>query len=154
LSQEFRDVVAFEEACGIELSSGRPSAPDLKTIQLRKRLIKEEYDELTDALTRVEQAVATGCPVTDEMLADVADGSADLQWVCKGTDIACGIDGPAVWREVARANHSKFDDGHWFDEGGKLRKSKLWQPPDIAGVLASQRPLAETYSIENQRGES
>jgi predicted HAD superfamily Cof-like phosphohydrolase len=145
VDQAFLGVCKFETAVGNKLSTGRPCEPDLKTVQLRKTLIAEEHKEVQDALTVVEEAIVNGELVTPEMLVEVADGCADLRFVCNGTDVAFGVDGPAVDKEVGRANLSKFDGQHWYDETGKLRKSPNFVPPDVLGVLIAQKPLNETY---------
>ncbi|MDR3582641.1 MAG: hypothetical protein P4L67_05185 [Candidatus Pacebacteria bacterium] len=148
MESAFRQVCRFEEAFGHELSSKPPAAPSRDTIRLRRKLILEEARETLAALRVVQKAVEAGDSVTGEMLAEVADGSADLQFVCKGTDVAFGVDGPAVMNEVCRANLSKFGPGHYYDETGKLRKPPGFKPPDILGVIMNQKPLAELYGSE------
>lgn len=145
MGSDFRQVVAFEKACGNELSNKPPEAPGVDVIRLRRKLILEEARETLTALRVVQKAVESGDAVTGKMLAEVADGSADLQFVCKGTDIAFGVDGPAVMNEVCRANLSKFAPGHYYDETGKLRKPPGFKPPDVVGLIQNQRSLAEIY---------
>lgn len=105
----------------------RPGLVDEATAQLRVNLIAEEADEFAEA-TR------------ERDLVEVADALADLVYVCYGAALAYGIDLDAVLAEVHRSNMSKLGaDGKPILRGdGKVLKSDLFSPPDIAGVLAAQ----------------
>lgn len=87
----------------------------------------EEMDELV-------QAVHHHC------LADIADALADVVYVTYGTALTYGIDLDAVLAEVHRSNMTKLqaDDTPLLREDGKVLKSELYEPPDIAGVLERQ----------------
>lgn len=132
----FEDLIEFERACGHEPSESGPAVPEGRVQELRMRLHSEEFNELQRAMS-------------DGDLVGIADGLADLIYVCQGTAVRYGIDLPAAWREVHESNMRKFGPGSWRDETGKIRKPPGWQPPDVAGILASQRPLAETYGKGN-----
>ena len=96
---------------------------------LRYALIKEELDELREA-----QAAGD--------LVEVADALGDLLYVVYGTALAYGINLKPVFDEVHRSNMSKADaDGRPVPHPtvpGKIGKSDLFTPPDIAGVLKKQ----------------
>lgn len=128
----FRDVIEFEAACGVPPRTGPPAIPPMHKEVLHLRLLEEEFSETVDA-------------VGSRDLAAIADGIADLIWVALVMAYQYGIDLPAVWCEVRRANMAKFGPGSHRREDGKLLKPPGWQPPDIIGVLSAQRPLAETY---------
>ena len=133
MREAFRNLIKWEEACGHEPSHGPPTIPDVKTQNLRMLLIDEEHEELIRAILRDD-------------LAGVADACADLCYVVIGTALAYGIDLPAVWDEVHASNLRKFSLGHRRDPvSGKTVKPPDWVPPDVEGILDSQRPLAETY---------
>lgn len=53
------------------------------------------------------------------------------------------IDLPDVWEAVQAANMAK--EGGGTREDGKILKPPGWQAPDIAGILADQKPLSELY---------
>ena len=138
MDKAFRDLICFERACGHELPTTGPGEHiSQHTADLRQQLIREEYAEVMDAIRRND-------------VVELADGLADLIYVCVGTAVRYGIDLPAVWDEVQRSNMAKFGPGAWRDETGKIRKPPGWMPPDIAGVLARQLPLSETYGREDQ----
>lgn len=133
MREAFADVIAFETRCGHPLTNGPPGIPDANTGYLRYRLVEEETIETLNALN-------------DENLPKIADGLADLIWVCLGTAVRLGIDLPAVWDEVRRTNMAKFGPGSHRLPSGKLGKPPGWTPPDVEAVLASQAPLGQTYA--------
>lgn len=73
----------------------RPSIPPDEEVQLRIKLIDEEFEELQTAF--VEKNVK-----------GVADAIADLLYVIYGTACACGIDAQKVVDEVHNSNMSKL----------------------------------------------
>ena len=91
---------------------------------LRKRLMREELDEVCAAVDRGD-------------LIEVADGLADLLYVVCGTAITFGIDLDAVVREVHRSNMTKLgSDGHpIYRADGKVMKGPGFEVPRIAEVL-------------------
>jgi predicted HAD superfamily Cof-like phosphohydrolase len=151
VDQCFKDVIAFEKAAGHELSNRPPDAPDNKTLLLRMRLIREEYDETMAALAKLGEWTSEGedGPSPNELLAELADGLADLIWVCVGTAIHFGLDLPECWSRVRAANMAKFAPGSSVREDGKRLKPPGWVAPDIIGSITSQKPLAETYETED-----
>lgn len=132
MEQAFRDLIEFETYCGHPPTDQPPGIPDERTQALRIRLITEEYVELTTALT-------------EGNLPEIADGIADLIYVCIGTAVRLGVDLIPVWDAVQRANLSKVDARIHREPDGKIRKQDGFRHPDIAAILANQRPLAETY---------
>lgn len=145
MDQAMRQVVEFEKAAGHELSNRKPQVPDMKTAELRFKLIAEESKETLDALTEIMLDMSENEPVRNDKLAEFADGLADLIWVAIGSAIHFGIDLPAVFQEVDRTNMAKFGPGSWVREDFKIMKPPSWTPPDIEGILASQSPLSEIY---------
>ena len=97
-------------------------------MQLRLRLIKEELDELQEAFLARD-------------VVQIADALGDLRYVVDGAACACGIDLEPVSREIQRSNMTKAG-GH-KDAGGKWIKPATYEPPQLAGVLAGQRPLGD-----------
>ena len=94
----FEDVKKFMITFGQRVIS-RPQFPDEKTMNLRFDLIKEELDEL-------EQAMKT------KDLKEVADALTDILYVTYGAGCAYGINLDKCFKEVQRANMSKLgDDG-------------------------------------------
>lgn len=121
----------FHEKFGVPILP-LPAEPPVGRVILRWRLIKEEVDELARSLGQL--GAASGLD-----LARVADDLADIAYVVEGACLEFGIDSAAVLAEVHRANMAKV--GGPVREDGKILKPEGWKPPDIAGVLARQRPL-------------
>jgi predicted HAD superfamily Cof-like phosphohydrolase len=123
----FDDVLKFVRKSGRHISAGpNPQFPDL---ELRQRLINEEYHELLDA---VEQ----------QNLPDTADAIVDLMYVLMGAAASWGLDIREVWKEVQDANMRKFDhpDGPRI-VNEKIVKPEGWVGPDVEGAL--KRGLVE-----------
>lgn len=115
----FRDVAEFHRKFGCAIGE-RPAFPDEQTVELRRKLLREEFRETIDALDESD-------------LVGFADGLADLIYVAVGAALACGIPLADVWREVHAANMRK--EGGPTRADGKILKPEGWQPPDVAGVL-------------------
>jgi predicted HAD superfamily Cof-like phosphohydrolase len=132
MDQAFRDLIEFETRCGHPPTDRPPGIPDKHTQKLRGRLITEEYIELITA-------------IDEEDIPGIADGIADLIYVCLGTAVRLGIDIVPVWRAIQSANMTKVGPGSTRQADGKLNKPPGFQHPDINGILANQRPLADVY---------
>lgn len=122
-----RDVLDFHRTFGCKVGEEGPKDVDEKTFGLRLGLMKEEYGELRAAMENAD-------------LPGIADGAVDLIYVVIGTLISYGIDPAPVWEAVHAANMAKA--GGPVREDGKRLKPPGWQPPDIAAILARQKPLA------------
>ena len=132
MNKAFADVREFEE----RMAAGSPVKQSFAdVVTLRRTLIEEEAGETQDALWDLWGHAKLDGVLPAEELAQVADGLADLIWVCVGTAVSLGIDLPAVWEEVRRTNMAKFAEGHSFRADGKLLKPPDWTPPDILGVI-------------------
>lgn len=141
-------VLEFHKVYGQAIGES-PMVPDPETVQLRLRLVAEEFFEFLAAhgvptnyahetvLERIENAALDGFMVD---LVEAADAMADLDYVIEGTRIAYGIDGVPVAKEVHRSNMQKrWPDGTVHrNEHGKVIKPEGWTPPDIAGCLREQ----------------
>jgi predicted HAD superfamily Cof-like phosphohydrolase len=87
----------FHEAFGVPLPDS-PGIPSGDVEALRFELLREEYQELTDAL-------ATGD------LAAIAKEAADLVYVTLGLSLAYGIDPDPVFAAVHQAEPEQVGDG-------------------------------------------
>ena len=115
----FEDVKKFMETFG-QMVRTDPQFPDKKTMQLRFNLIKEELNEL-------EQAMKT------KDLKEVADALTDILYVTYGAGYAYGINLDKCFKEVQRANMSKLgSDGRpIYNEQGKVMKGPNYSPPNL-----------------------
>ena len=115
----FTDVKTFMETFG-QIVRTKPQFPDEKTMQLRYDLIKEELNEL-------EQAMKT------KNLKEIADALTDILYVTYGAGYAYGINLDECFQEVQRANMSKLgaDGKPIFNEKGKVMKGPNYSEPNL-----------------------
>ena len=115
----FTDVKTFMETFG-QIVRTKPQFPDEKTMQLRYDLIKEELNEL-------EQAMKT------RNLKEIADALTDILYVTYGAGFAYGIDLDKCFKEVQRANMSKLgtDGKPIYNEKGKVMKGPNYSEPNL-----------------------
>ena len=115
----FEDVKTFMKTFG-QIIRAKPQFPDDKTMQLRFDLIKEELNEL-------EQAMKT------KDLKEVADALTDILYVAYGAGCAYGINLDKCFKEVQRANMSKLgNDGKpIYNEKGKVMKGPNYLEPNL-----------------------
>ena len=98
----------------------KPQFPDEKTMQLRYDLIKEELNELEQAMKSKD-------------LKEIADALTDILYVTYGAGFAYGIDLDKCFEEVQRANMSKLgkDGKPIFNEKGKVMKWPNYSEPNL-----------------------
>ncbi len=115
----FEDVKTFMRTFG-QIVETKPQFPDDKTVKLRYELIKEELDEL-------EEAMKT------KNLKEVADALTDILYVTYGAGCAYGIDLDKCFKEVQRANMSKLgkDGKPIYNEKGKVMKGPNYSEPNL-----------------------
>ena len=115
----FTDVKIFMKTFG-QMVRTKPQFPDEKTMQLRHDLIKEELNEL-------EQAMKT------KNLKEIADALTDILYVTYGAGYAYGINLDKCFAEVQRANMSKLgkDGKPIYNENGKVMKGPSYIPPNL-----------------------
>ena len=119
----FEKVRLFMKTYGQEVKD-KAGFSDTKTNKLRIDLIKEELEELTEAMQ-------------DENLLEVADALTDILYVTYGAGHAFGIDLDKCFEEVQSSNMSKLgDDGKpIYNEAGKVMKGPNYFKPDLSKFL-------------------
>ena len=115
----FEKVKNFMTTYGQEVKESA-SFPDENIIKLRLKLIKEELEELEQALN-------------DKNLLEVADALTDILYVTYGAGHSFGINLDACFEEVQRSNMSKLDeDGKpILNEYGKVMKGPNFSKPNL-----------------------
>ena len=119
----FEKVRIFMKTYGQEVKD-KAGFSDARTNKLRIDLIKEELDELTEAMQ-------------DKNLLEVADALTDILYVTYGAGHAFGIDLDKCFEEVQSSNMSKLgDDGKpIYNEAGKVMKGPSYFKPDLSKFL-------------------
>ena len=98
--------------------------PNKKIVKLRYELIKEELEELNQA-------------INDEDIKEVADALTDILYVTYGAGTAFGIDLDKCFDEVHKSNMSKLgsDEKPIYNEIGKVMKGPNYFKPDLSKFL-------------------
>ena len=115
----FNKVKTFMETFGQEVKT-KPSFSTDKINSLRYDLIKEELEELKEAMENKD-------------LLEVADALTDILYVTYGAGHAFGIDLDKCFEEVQSSNMSKLDENGKpiYNESGKVMKSSKYFKPDL-----------------------
>lgn len=116
----------------------KPTVPTIEVAELRIKLIKEELNELYEAIGLGRKFVAQDeTELVPCNLIEVADAVTDLLVVTIGCAIACGIDIQPCWDEVHRSNMTKFIDGY-KREDGKWIKGPSYSPANLKPIIEKQ----------------
>ena len=116
----FQKVKTFMQTFGQDVKSSPAFSTD-KINDLRYNLIKEELDELKQALDNKD-------------LLEVADALTDILYVTYGAGHAFGIDLDKCFDEVQNSNMSKLDENGKpiYNETGKVMKGPNYFKPDLS----------------------
>ena len=115
----FQNVKKFMETFGQEVKE-KAEFPNEKVVQLRCELIKEELEELRQA-------------IKDNDIKEVADALTDILYVTYGAGHAFGINLDKCFYEVQQSNMSKLgpDGKPIYNESGKVMKGPDYFKPDL-----------------------
>tara|TARA_B100001057_G_C22750234_1_gene911487 strand:- start:1017 stop:1388 length:372 start_codon:yes stop_codon:yes gene_type:complete len=116
----FSKVGIFMKTFGQEVKD-KPSFSTDKINKLRLDLIKEELNELSEAMSNKD-------------LLEVADALTDILYVTYGAGHAFGIDLDKCFDEVQNSNMSKLDNRGKpiYNEHGKVMKGPNYFKPDLS----------------------
>ena len=116
----FRKVGTFMKTFGQEVKTS-PSLSSDKINKLRLDLIKEELQELTEAMNNKD-------------LLEVADALTDILYVTYGAGHAFGIDLDKCFNEVQNSNMSKLGENGKpiYNDSGKVMKGPKYFKPDLS----------------------
>ena len=120
----FDKVKTFMETFGQEVKS-KPSFSNEKINKLRYDLIKEELDELNEAMKNKD-------------LLEVADALTDILYVTYGAGHAFGINLDKCFEEVQNSNMSKLGENGKpiYNESGKVKKGPKYFKPDLSKFVS------------------
>ena len=120
----FNKVGIFMKTFGQEVKN-TPSFSNNKINKLRYDLIKEELDELKEAIDKKD-------------LLEVADALTDILYVTYGAGHAFGIDLDKCFKEVQNSNMSKLDENGKpiYNENGKVMKGPNYFKPDLSKFIS------------------
>ena len=120
----FESVKKFMETFGQEIRE-KASFPEEKITSLRYDLIKEELDELKEAIDNRD-------------IKEVADALTDILYVTYGAGHAFGINLDKCFKEVQNSNMSKLgsDGKPIYNDKGKVMKGPNYFKPDLNKFVA------------------
>ncbi len=120
----FESVKKFMETFGQEIKE-KASFPNDKITSLRYELIKEELDELKEAIDKRD-------------IKEVADALTDILYVTYGAGHAFGINLDKCFEEVQNSNMSKLgkDGKPIYNENGKVMKGPNYFKPNLSKFVA------------------
>ena len=120
----FNKVGTFMKTFGQEVKS-KPSFSSDKINKLRIDLIKEELDELKEAMDNND-------------LLEVADALTDILYVTYGAGHAFGINLDKCFDEVQNSNMSKLSENGEpiYNESGKVMKGPNYFKPDLTKFVS------------------
>ena len=119
----FQKVKIFMQTFGQEVKS-KPSFSSEKINDLRYNLIKEELEELKQAMANRD-------------ILEVADALTDILYVTYGAGHAFGIDLDSCFEEVQNSNMSKLgEDGKpIYNDSGKVMKGPSYYKPNLSKFI-------------------
>jgi len=119
----FQNVKFFMQTFGQEVKN-KNEFPNEKIVQLRYELIREELEELNQA-------------IKDKDIKEVADALTDILYVTYGAGHAFGINLDKCFDEVQKSNMSKLDSNGKpiYNENGKVMKGPNYFKPDLSKFL-------------------
>ena len=119
----FEHVKVFMQTFGQEVKE-KAEFPDNAILKLRIDLIKEELDELKEAVSRKD-------------LKEVADALTDILYVTYGAGHAFGINLDKCFSEVQNSNMSKLgiDGKPIYNDQGKVIKGPNYFKPDLTKFI-------------------
>ena len=120
----FESVKKFMKTFGQEVKE-KAEFPSDRTISLRYELIKEELEELKDAIEKRD-------------IKEVADALTDILYVTYGAGHSFGINLDKCFEEVQSSNMSKLgEDGKpIYNEKGKVMKGPNYFKPNLNKFIA------------------
>ena len=120
----FEKVKLFMNTYGQEVKD-KAEFSDAKTNKLRIDLIKEELEELTQAMN-------------EKNLLEVADALTDILYVTYGAGHAFGIDLDKCFEEVQNSNMSKLGENGKpiYNDAGKVMKGPNYFKPDLSKFVS------------------
>ena len=121
----FNDVKIFMQTYGQEVKN-KSEFPEKKIVKLRVDLIKEELQELIEA-------------IDDKNIIEVADALTDILYVTYGAGHSFGIDLDKCFFEVQNSNMSKLgsDGKPIYNENGKVMKGPNYFEPNLKKYIKS-----------------
>ena len=108
---------------------------NIEDLWFRWRLIKEEFDEVTQEIQALDKDV-NDVKARENLLKELAD----LQYVLANMCVAFGFNLYEAFDRVHKSNMSKLglDGKPLYREDGKILKGPNYKPPDLKDLITSE----------------
>lgn len=126
-------VAQFHRATGLPLWTDF----EADVIGLRRRLLREEFEELDAELEELQRLCNGGKNIPIQNLINTLKEFADLQYVLSGAAVTFGFPLDTAFNRVHESNMSKLDDDGKpvKDTGGKVLKGPNYRPPFLEDLV-------------------
>ena len=84
-------IVEFHDAVGAPVP-GQPVVPSMDILELRHKLLQEEFEEVTEAWEALTAVLQANSPIQPADVTEWVHELADLLYVTYGAILACGVD--------------------------------------------------------------
>lgn len=129
MSNPYQQLLDFQAAFGQNIGA-HPVLPDAFERKLRRKLLREEFNEYLDA-------------EEEHDLVEIADALADIIYIAYGTGVSYGLPMDKIFDEVHRSNMSKLNPETGkpdLNEYGKVKKPASYSPADIVSIIDQHLP--------------
>lgn len=139
----------FHEAFDLPVKDS-PTIPDIRRVELRRRLIQEEFREVDEEFERIVGRLSAGTYSHARQvyvdIARLAKELSDLRYVVEGSELEFGIPTERVYAEVHRSNMSKLgpDGKPVRRHDGKVLKGPDYTEADVLSIVAYIEGEAES----------
>ena len=129
-------VARFHHAMELDVES----QPRISLIKLRRSLLREEFDEVMEALDAIEMEIIRGKKGTKKHWANLLKELADLQYVLSGTVISfspIASNFTPAFNRVHASNMSKlgYDGKPVYRQDGKVTKGPNYKEPKLGDLI-------------------
>jgi predicted HAD superfamily Cof-like phosphohydrolase len=123
-------VKEFHKAFGHKVA---PAEIKPKDLDLRQKLLKEEFKEVIEAMWQWSNDGADNKEYRLALLKEICD----LQYVLSGLAVEMGFDVEKAFRRIHKSNMSKLDDNGKpiYRDDGKVLKSKNYKAPNLGDLI-------------------
>ncbi len=130
-------VYEFHRAFGIAIDEPKVGAKALELLALRLRLLKEEFEEVEEAVDFLTVAIPSMDPKTVAIYwANLLKELSDLRYVTYGFGLSFGLPMEEAFERVHMSNMTKLVDGKpLMRADGKVLKPPTYVPADLLDLI-------------------
>lgn len=108
---------------------------DIEELKRRFKFLKEEVEEVLDAIYKVEYEALYEGWVRKATAAHLLKELADVQYTLSGFAATFNLPLDEAYKRVHESNLSKFKGGPFYDATGKVTKGPNYEPPILEDIV-------------------